>query len=112
MDATLIPTAPRQQCLCMIGSDLPEANKPLGAPHPPLQVDLSDHVVDKDSARALRDMLVLNRSIQSLSLRSTGLCCDGVKLVAEALAVDNKTLVDLDISENPKIGDDGEGVKR
>lgn len=56
-------------------------------------------------------MLLSHKNIiESLSLRSTNLCSEGVRLLAKALAeADNTALVDLDLSENPKIGDAGEG---
>ena len=52
-------------------------------------------------------MLVNNDTITSLSLRATGIAFVGVECLADALKK-NSSLMELDLSDNPKIGDEGE----
>ena len=72
------------------------------------QVDLSDNSAVKDSTSgSLQEMLENNMTLQSLSIRSTGLGEQGIGNIAMALQAKNTTLGRLDVSGN-RIGDKGE----
>ncbi|GAX81586.1 hypothetical protein CEUSTIGMA_g9014.t1 [Chlamydomonas eustigma] len=73
------------------------------------KVELSEMKLTPKEALALKILLVNNQSLLSLSLRGTGLDSEGVGHIASALSGmhGNTTLLDLDLSCNPAIGDKG-----
>lgn len=66
----------------------------------------NDKKDSESSYNSLSELLSTNKMLTSLSLRNLGITYEGLGKLKEGLKK-NTSLVDIDMSENPKIGDKG-----